>query len=297
MDSKQERLSLFLCSFSNVCSQALRVARPQQIELGDGTLIPILYEDRSVLAIDKPAGWMLAPTGWDRTPRNLQLALESSLSGGEYWARSRNLRFLRFVHRLDADTSGVLLLAKSWGALQAYGKLFETRQVEKVYLGVVHGIPRQSCWTCKLEIVPDSAAKGRMKVISGPETRRKPRTKTGIRNPRPTTPKEAETLFRLIQSNEAESLVEARPATGRTHQIRVHLAAAGCPVVGDALYGILKPPPPPSSLALRAVALVFRDPFTRQPVRIEAPFFEFARSFGFNVNRNELFPDAERQMI
>ena len=82
------------------------MAKPDYIELGRDLCIPILYEDRSVLAIDKPAGWMLAPNTWDRTGRNLQLALESSVREGEYWARSRNLKFLRFLHRLDADTSG-----------------------------------------------------------------------------------------------------------------------------------------------------------------------------------------------
>jgi len=72
------------------------------IELGDGTRIPILYEARSVLAIDKPAGWLLAPDSWNKTGRNLQLALRSSIEAGDFWARARNLKFLRFVHRLNA---------------------------------------------------------------------------------------------------------------------------------------------------------------------------------------------------
>src|SRR5262245_3231862 len=119
------------------------MAKPSHIELPDGTRIPILYEDRSVLAIDKPSGWMLAPDSWEQTGRNLQLALNSSINAGDFWARSRNLKFLRFVHRLDADTSGVLLLAKSSGALRALSELIESRRVEKLYLAVVHGIPRQ----------------------------------------------------------------------------------------------------------------------------------------------------------
>src|SRR5438128_9176077 len=113
------------------------MAKPQQIELGDGTIIPILYEDRSVLAIDKPAGWLLIPTSWERTARNLQLAIESSIAAGDFWAKSRNLKFLRFVHRLDAETTGVLLLGKSAGAMPVYSQLFEGREVEKVYLAVV----------------------------------------------------------------------------------------------------------------------------------------------------------------
>ena len=79
--------------------------RGGNIVLGDGTRIPILHEDQAVLAIDKPAGWMLAPASWEHTGRNLQRALESCLRGGPFWVRVRQLRFLRFVHRLDADTT------------------------------------------------------------------------------------------------------------------------------------------------------------------------------------------------
>jgi 23S rRNA-/tRNA-specific pseudouridylate synthase len=90
------------------------MARPSgPIELPTGEEIPVLYEDRSVLAIDKPRGWMLAPASWQKTGRNLQAALESSIRAGDFWARSRGLKFLRFVHRLDAGTSGVLLANSS----------------------------------------------------------------------------------------------------------------------------------------------------------------------------------------
>ena len=120
-----------------------RRLKPAEIEFFDGTLVPILYEDRSVLAIDKPAGWLLVPEKWKNTSRNLQRELMLSLGAGEYWARSRNLKYIRFVHRLDAETSGVLLLAKSAGALSALSELFETRLVRKKYLAVVDGIPKE----------------------------------------------------------------------------------------------------------------------------------------------------------
>src|SRR6476469_11192601 len=103
--------------------------RPNAIQLGDEVTIPILYEDRAVLAIDKPPGWMLVPYNWDRTGRNLQLAISSSILGGEFWARSRSLKFLKYVHRLDAETTGVLLFAKSPGALQTFGDMFESRRI------------------------------------------------------------------------------------------------------------------------------------------------------------------------
>ena len=81
------------------------MAKPDYIELGDGERISILYEDRSVMAIDKPPGWMLVPIMWQQTDRNLQAAIASSLAAGDFWARSRNLKFLKHIHRLDADTS------------------------------------------------------------------------------------------------------------------------------------------------------------------------------------------------
>src|SRR6476646_11264209 len=96
-----------------------RMAKPDCITLPTDEQIDILYEDRSVLAIDKPRDWMLVPFSWQKTNRNLQAALTSSIAAKDFWARSRGLRFLRFAHRLDADTTGVLLLAKSPGALTA----------------------------------------------------------------------------------------------------------------------------------------------------------------------------------
>ena len=240
------------------------MAKPSHIELADGSRLRILYEDRSVIAIDKPPGWMLAPDSWEKTGRNLQLALNSSLNAGDFWARSRNLKFLRFVHRLDADTSGVLLLAKSTGALKALSELFETRSVEKLYLAVVHGIPKVKQWTCNLQLSPEPAVVGRMKVDE----------RDG---------KDAETHFQVLQTGPDTALISARPATGRTHQIRVHLAAAGHAVLGDPLYGPKNRMQAPghTDLALRAVALAYRDPFQKRQVRIQAPDMEFKKRFGF----------------
>ena len=241
------------------------MAKPNHIELPTGERIPILYEDRSVLAIDKPRGWMLVPFSWQRTARNLHAALTSSIAAKDFWARSRNLKYLRFVHRLDADTSGILLLAKSPGSLNTFGALFESRRMEKVYLAVVLGAPQPGEWTCRLKLAPDPKAVGRMKVDG----------RYG---------KEAETHFRVLQSKGNITLVEAHPVTGRTHQIRVHLAESGYPVIGDPLYGP-RAAKAQGELGLRSIGLAYVDPFVRRRVEIRAPLAEFVREYGFDIPR------------
>ena len=235
------------------------MAKSNFIELPDCEPIPILYEDRSALAIDKPPGWLLAPVAWQNTSRNLQAAIESSIAGRDFWARSRGLKFLRHVHRLDADTSGILLFAKSPGAVKRFFELFESRMMEKTYLAVVVGEPKQNEWTCELKLAPDKKRFRKMKVDG----------RFG---------KEAETHFEVLKTRGRFSLIEARPVTGRTHQIRIHLAESGLPVVGDELYGKGRGDAP---LGLRAVRLAYIDPFTKRRVDIHAPTEAFLKEFGF----------------
>jgi RluA family pseudouridine synthase len=240
-----------------------------EIVLTDGTSIQILYEDRAVLAIDKPAGWMLVPYNWDKTGRNLQLAISSAILGGAFWARSRNLRFLKYVHRLDAETTGILLFAKSPGAVRTWGELFESRRMHKRYLAVVHGTPPQDRWTCNARLGPDPKEHGRHRVV--------PAGKSAAES------KDAETHFTVLDRKNNVALIEASPVTGRTHQIRLHLQHAGLPIVGDTMYGTpedrARRNPP---MALRAIALEFQDPFSRKPIRIAAPTEQFLRQF-FNA--------------
>jgi len=239
--------------------ESLAMARTNFLELPDCKPMPILYEDRTALAIDKPRGWMLVPDTWQRTARNLQAAITSSIIGGDFWARCRGLKFLRYVHRLDADTSGVLLFAKSAGGVESLGDLFEGRRMEKTYLAVVTGAPRENEWSSQLKIAPNPRRIGHMIVD---ELNGKP----------------AETHFKVLDKNAKFTLVEARPVTGRTHQIRVHLAEAGLAIVGDEIYGRYDEH---YELALRSIRMAYADPFTKKRVEINAATEWFLKEYSF----------------
>ena len=284
------------------------MAKPNSIELPGIPPIPILYEDRAVLAIDKPRNWMLVPFNWQRTNRNLQAAIVSSIAAGDYWAKSRSLKFLRYVHRLDAETTGILLFAKSQGAVEAYGDLFESRRMEKTYLAVSGEVPKENEWTCRLALAQDEKRFGRMKVddIDGKESETHFKVlqildggasklaATAIPKADLASIRSNEThaefkarkleiekkLRQLTPKASPKALVEAHPLTGRTHQIRVHMAESGCPVFADEIYGQR---PPHTEMGLRAVRLCFADPFTRKPVDIRAPIDKFCREYGFDI--------------
>ncbi len=210
-----------------------------------------------MLVLDKPAGWIVAPDDWYNTRRNLTLAIRSSLENGDWWAKSRSLRFLRIIHRLDAESSGLLLCVKNPGAVDAYGALFETREVNKVYWAVVEGALPGTEWVRRDSFSPVPNRTGVFRIISSEG-------------------RDAETWFRLLAQEGGLSLIEARPSTGRTHQIRLHLLASGLPVIGDELYGREHP----EGLALRGMELAYSDPFTKERIIIRARPGNFVGRYG-----------------
>jgi 23S rRNA pseudouridine1911/1915/1917 synthase len=171
----------------------------------------VRFEDPFLLVVSKPAGLVAHPTASRRTGTlvNRLLALGVPLSGAS--GRDRP----GIVHRLDAGTSGLMIVAKDDAAHAAFADLFRRHAIDRRYLALVRGHPRHDEF-----------------VIEAPLERRGPRIVA-----RASTGKDAETLIVVQERFERSSLVEARPRTGRTHQIRVHLSSAGHPILGDRAYG------------------------------------------------------------
>lgn len=194
----------------------------------------ILYEDQWLLAYDKEAGTPSQQVPHDAY-NNLYHGLMRHLDG-----------YIALHHRLDRDVSGVMLFCRDRGLNHAVGDLFREGRIEKVYLAVVSGPAASETWSVGM---PIAKRDGRYLCVED-----------GMGKP-------ARTDFEVLRRMEGRTLVRARPRTGRTHQIRLHLAVGGNPIVGDERYG----GPPGPRLMLHGSALEFRHPATKTPLRIEAP--------------------------
>lgn len=239
-------------------------AAPQEIPLD------ILYEDDYLAAINKRAGMVVhpAPGQWDGTVVNALLFR---------WQReaSQSLR-PGIVHRLDRDTSGVLLVAKNERTLERLSYQFKERQVRKTYVAVVMG--------------RFSTASGEISWPIGRHPTDRKKMSIHARHGRP-----ALSRYQVIAENHGISLVRMCPETGRTHQLRVHLAALGHPIVGDQLYGTAHAARGLPQLvrsfprqALHAESLQFHHPETGAEVKVSAPYpVDLAQLF-------TLFTDAKK---
>lgn len=199
----------------------------------------IIYEDDHLIVANKPAGLSVLPDGWEKDSEYLIKLLE------EQYGR------IFIVHRLDKITSGAMVFARNAETHRALNIQFENHDAQKTYHAIVEGNPK---WEEKVAKHPLRANVGK-----------KHRTAVDDKNGKP-----SETLFRVIKRYTEAALIEAKPMTGRTHQIRVHAYALGHPLVEDILYGardIYGLPHP----MLHAQTLSFIHPGTNERVKFSAP--------------------------
>jgi 23S rRNA pseudouridine1911/1915/1917 synthase len=216
----------------------------------------ILLEDEAILAINKPAGLLVLPDRYDHGLLNLYDLLKETFGN------------IFVVHRIDRETSGVVLFAKTSEVHAQLNTAFEQRQVQKKYRAIVIGTSLADSGSINLPILENERGVRRMKIDS----------KNG---------KEARTDYVVLEKFNGYTLVEARPHTGRTHQIRVHLSAIGLPILADPLYGnglgfLLstikrnyrekeEEQPLLGRTALHAFSLLFKHPITNENILIESP--------------------------
>jgi len=244
---------------------AIKLSAPATREYWE---IPVLFEDDHLLALDKPAGLLSSPDRYDAQRPNLMKLLHTAIAAAKPWARERHLSYLMNAHRLDFETSGVMLLAKNKAALVALANLFGSEKPLKRYVALVQGTPAEDKFEVDARLAPHPVKIGLMRVD-------------------PKHGKKSRTRFEVLEKFSGYTLLRCEPLTGRTHQIRVHLRHAGLPVESDDLYGgkklwlsrlkrdyRLKPGheerPLLSRVALHAETLTLPHPITGRIVTITA---------------------------
>ncbi len=206
--------------------------------------VAVTLEDEHLLVVDKPAGIVVHPAGPHEAGTLAHGLLALGAEGGDEDRQG-------IVHRLDRDTSGLLVVARSADAHERLSQLIRAREIERRYLALVRGRPRSKSGRIEAPIGRDRRDRSRMSIDTE-------------------MPRDAVTWFDVHELLSERALLDVRLETGRTHQIRVHLAAIELPVCGDPVYGIA------GDLGLErqflhAHRLSFRHPFTGEPVEVESP--------------------------
>lgn len=248
-------------------SNVIKLSSPATHEFWE---IGVLFEDEHLLALNKPAGLLTSPDRYDSQRPNLMKLLHAGIEEGKGWARERGLNYLMNAHRLDFETSGIILLAKNKPALVGLVNLFGSERPLKTYAALVQGSVTKDEIQVEAKLAPNPLKLGLMRVDS--------------RNG-----KCSRTDFKVRERFKGYTHLECHPLTGRTHQIRVHLQFIGYPILGDSRYGgpplllshlksnfRLKPNkterPLISTVALHAEKLTFVNPATGCDVSVEAPW-------------------------
>ena len=209
-----------------------------------------LYEDDDLLVLNKPSG--IAVQGGTKTPHHIDRLLEGMGDGPETRPR--------LVHRLDRDTSGVLVVAKRRGVAAKLGRAFQTRSVRKIYWALVHGVPKP----------PQGKIEAALVKASGPEGDRVRKARAGEQD----VAQSAVTHYAVVdRAGQAVSFVSLKPVTGRQHQLRAHMAIIGHPILGDEKYrsGTELPEGIEDKLHLHARRIGFPHPSGEGLVDVTAP--------------------------
>ncbi len=237
---------------------------PREVPLPENIPLDVLYQDQQVVVINKPAGMVVHPARghWSGTLAGaLQFHFGPTLSAAGGASRPG------LVHRLDRDTSGVIVVARNDQAHSYLGKQFAARSVEKEYFALVAGCPERDCDVIDQPIGFHPRVREKMAIVrEGAQAR------------------PAQTVYTVLERFDGFAALKLRPKTGRTHQIRVHLGHIGCPVLCDRQYGgrsritrgeVRRDPADETVLlarqALHARRLSFLNPATGQRLTVEAP--------------------------
>jgi len=222
---------------------------PDEVEPEVSVEVTFVHEDDAMAVLSKPAPLPMHPCG--RFNRNTLVSLLRHVFGQERWLP---------VHRLDADTTGLVVLAKSATAATHLARQFEAREVKKVYLARVHGCPTRGAFACDLPLTAAPTVAGKRSTRGGSSSLA------------------AHTDFSVVKRFGDQTLLSARPSSGRTNQIRAHLAALGFPIVGDVAYaGDEAFISGQSRLCLHAAQLSFRHPTDNRAVEFSDEEPSFAR--------------------
>jgi 23S rRNA pseudouridine1911/1915/1917 synthase len=230
---------------------SVRIPPPQPVALvGEDIPLEIVFENDDLLVINKPAGMVVHPAAGHDTGTLVHAVLgyEPDLEGIGGEERPG------VVHRLDKDTSGLIVLAKNERAHRWLSEQFKSRTVEKTYLALVDGAPPTPAGRVEAPVGRDPKDRKRMAIVS-------PLSKG----------REAVSEYRTLEQFPNHTLLEFHPLTGRTHQIRLHCAFLGCPVAGDKIYGHRKPTIELEGHFLHASRLKIILPGEKQPRVFEAP--------------------------
>jgi 23S rRNA pseudouridine1911/1915/1917 synthase len=233
--------------------EAISVTLPQDDEASiepEDIPLQVVYEDESIAVIDKPAGMVIHPGVGNETGTLVHAIISR-------WPEIVSMddpdERLGIVHRLDKDTSGLLVIAKTGSALQNLMAQFQAHTVDKTYIALVERAPKTYTGHIEAPIARDPNQRKRMAV-----------QRNG---------KAAITEFEVIDDHfkDGQALLKVKLLTGRTHQIRVHMAFIGCPVVGDRVYGFRKQRLKLKRVFLHAAELCFDHPVTGERVCFETP--------------------------